>query len=316
MEINTSNPSVTISTDPPLYPASDFRLLRSEGIQWVQQLAGSSWTDYNTHDPGITILDLLCYAITDLSNRLDYDIKDLLATENGNNYESLYSPAQVLTCNPVTLSDFRKVLLDVEGVKNAWIDKQTGTEVFYFPEENIFRLSDNENKGQAIAIKGIYNILVELTSGSIADVKSRLQSCRNLCEDYNKIVAPAYQSIAVSGIVEIGQTEDVNKTVFNILKRIADFIAPVPRFYTLAEMLAKGKTIDEIFQGPALMHGFLDDEELDNIRIRTELHTSDIIREMMDEPGVQRVSNIRIYDSTNSATSDQNWVLALDTARI
>src|SRR5436305_5071178 len=121
METNTSNQPVSISTDPPLYPASDFGFLRSEGLRWIQRLASTSWTDHNTHDPGITILDLLCYAITDLSNRLDYDIKDLLATESGNAYESLYSPAQVLTNNPVTLLDFRKILVDIEGVNNAWI---------------------------------------------------------------------------------------------------------------------------------------------------------------------------------------------------
>src|SRR3954464_732014 len=138
METNTSNQPVTISTDPPVNPASDFWLLRNVGLQWIQKLAGKSWTDHNTHDPGITILDLLCYAITDLSYRLDYDIKDLLAAPTGNAYESLYSPAQVLTTNPVTLSDFRKILLDIDGVKNAWIEKQTEPEVnlYYFRDEN------------------------------------------------------------------------------------------------------------------------------------------------------------------------------------
>src|SRR3954454_1993299 len=138
MENNTSNQPITISTDPPLYPASDFHFLRNEGITWIQKLASTSWTDHNTHDPGITILDLLCYAITDLSYRLDYDIKDLLATESGNAYASLFSPAQVLTTNPVTLLDFRKILLDMDGVKNAWIEKQSEADVklYYFPDEN------------------------------------------------------------------------------------------------------------------------------------------------------------------------------------
>src|SRR3954449_10556736 len=143
METNTSNQPVTISTDPPLHPASDFWFLRSKGIMWIQKLASTSWTDHNMHDPGITILDLLCYAITDLSYRLDYDMKDLLAVETGDAYESLYSPARVLTINPVTLSDFRKILLDVEGVKNGWIEKHTEADVilYYFPDENELRLT-------------------------------------------------------------------------------------------------------------------------------------------------------------------------------
>src|SRR3954453_21468529 len=152
MEANTSNQPVSISTDPPLYPASDFRFLRSEGLKWIQKLASTSWTDHNTHDPGITILDLLCYAITDVSYRLDFDTKDLLSVEDGNAYESLYSPAQVLTVNPVTLSDFRKIMLDIEGVKNAWIEKQTEADVklYYSTDENELRLSDNGNQSQLL----------------------------------------------------------------------------------------------------------------------------------------------------------------------
>src|SRR4051812_5392478 len=241
METNTSNPPVTISTDQPVNPASDFWLLRNEGLQWIQKLAGTSWTDHNTHDPGITILDLLCYVVTDLSYRLDYDIKDLLATETGNAYRSLYSPAQVLAVNPVTLSDFRKVLLDVDGVKNAWIEKQTTPDVnlYFFPEENVFRLTDNEGKGQSIVIKGIYNAAVDLESGgNMNAVRSRLQYNRNLCEDYNKLTALSPQYIAVAGIIEIGQTDDINKTAAGILARIANFISPVVHFYTLTEMLA------------------------------------------------------------------------------
>ncbi len=321
MDTNTNNQPVTISTDPPVYPASDFRFLRSEGLKWIQKLASTSWTDHNTHDPGITILDLLCYAITDLSNRLDYDMKDLLAVETGNAYESLYSPAQVLTVNPVTLLDFRKILLDIEGVNNAWIEKQTEADVklYYFADENELRLTDNSNKSQLLTIKGIYNVSLDLESGSTnIAVTDRLNGSRNLCEDYNKITALSYQYLAVSGIIEIGQTDDINKTAAGILFRIASFISPTVNFYTLTEMLAKGKAIDEIFEGPALAHGFIDDDELSSTDLKTELHTSDIIREIMDEPGVLRVSNvsININEPSSSATAVQNWFLQLDTTKV
>ena len=45
--------------------AIDFVRLRELGIQRLEQLATGQWTDFNTHDPGITILEALCYAITD-----------------------------------------------------------------------------------------------------------------------------------------------------------------------------------------------------------------------------------------------------------
>ncbi len=42
-------------------PVPDFSSLRQEGIALVQALSGGTWTDYNLHDPGVTILEALCY---------------------------------------------------------------------------------------------------------------------------------------------------------------------------------------------------------------------------------------------------------------
>ena len=106
----------------------------------LQRLAGSSWTDHNTHDPGITLLEALCYALTDLGYRTDYSLPDLLAssvtgpsdanaaTDGGSTAATastassgLFTPAQVLPSAPVTLDDLRKLVVDLPGVRNAWI---------------------------------------------------------------------------------------------------------------------------------------------------------------------------------------------------
>ena len=97
-------------------PATDFEGLRQEGIRLLQRLAGATWTDHNDHDPGITILEQLCYALTDLGYRIDYDIPDLLAS-SGDPARDLYTPGQVLSSEPVTLKDIRKLALDVGGVR-------------------------------------------------------------------------------------------------------------------------------------------------------------------------------------------------------
>ena len=114
---------ITIPTGKPEYPAMDYTFLRSEGIKLLERLSGTTWTDFNAHDPGITILEQICYAITDLAYRIGYDIRDIL-TSGGEKepYRSLHSPASVLTTNPVTINDLRKYLLDVAGVRNAWME--------------------------------------------------------------------------------------------------------------------------------------------------------------------------------------------------
>ena len=68
----------TISKQPTLKPAEDYYRLRQEGIGFISQMGSRYWTDYNTHDPGITILEGLCYAITDLAYCTGWDIKDIL----------------------------------------------------------------------------------------------------------------------------------------------------------------------------------------------------------------------------------------------
>ena len=55
------------------------------------RLAGERWSDFNTHDPGITILEALCYAITDLAYRTSLPIPDLIA---GSSHPGLPEPAR------------------------------------------------------------------------------------------------------------------------------------------------------------------------------------------------------------------------------
>src|SRR3954452_4711574 len=110
--------SRTISTAPLEHPAMDYAALRAAGIRQLERLAGPQWTDFNTHDPGITILEQLCYAITDLGYRTAYPMPELLA--GGDPW--LPGPEDILTTDPVTADDVRKLAIDIAGVGNAWVE--------------------------------------------------------------------------------------------------------------------------------------------------------------------------------------------------
>jgi len=73
--------TLTISTNKPKEKAFDYESLRSTAIQHIEDTASKIWTDYNVHDPGITSMELLCYAITDLGYRTSYPVPDLLTDE-------------------------------------------------------------------------------------------------------------------------------------------------------------------------------------------------------------------------------------------
>ena len=117
----------SISNQRPAFPEYlNFQVLREIGIERLQALSSDLWTDYNLHDPGVTILEVLCYAITDLGYRNNFDIQDLLALnpQDSNSKENnFFTPDEVLTCNPVTDLDLRKRIIDIPGVRNVQFEK-------------------------------------------------------------------------------------------------------------------------------------------------------------------------------------------------
>jgi hypothetical protein len=118
----------TIARLPTLPFSQDFYQLRRAGVGFIEQLGSRWWTDYNTHDPGITTLEALCYALTDLAYRAAWDVRDLLAPEmpvadpaNPFPGQAFFTAREILTVNPTTPDDFRRLLIDLDSVRNAWV---------------------------------------------------------------------------------------------------------------------------------------------------------------------------------------------------
>ncbi|WBY09532.1 hypothetical protein PIB19_09655 [Sphingomonas sp. 7/4-4] len=80
-----------IARDPVVPPAQDFDALKSEAIGLLQQLC-AHWTDYNAHDPGVTLVELLSYALTDLGYRATLPVADLLAGAKLATQDGIYPP--------------------------------------------------------------------------------------------------------------------------------------------------------------------------------------------------------------------------------
>lgn len=100
-------------------PSLDARFLREEARQLIERLAGDRWTDYNSHDPGITILEALAYAVTDLGLRTELDIRDLIAADT---QTSFFTAERALSNAPYSTADYLRLLHDHPAVRHAWID--------------------------------------------------------------------------------------------------------------------------------------------------------------------------------------------------
>ena len=171
-----SEKPVTIVKKPDLNPAQDYYNLRKEGIGFIEQMGSRQWTDYNTHDPGITILEALCYAITDLAYRTGRDIKDILTPDgpatglNPFPDQAFFTAREILTVNPWTSNDFRRILIDLEGIRNAWVFcKECACDAEYYAwcDEDKLNISFDKPvksgiQSTKVSPKGLYDILLEL----------------------------------------------------------------------------------------------------------------------------------------------------------
>ena len=188
-----STEPASIPKQPQLPPGSDYYALRREGIGYIEQMASALWTDYNEHDPGITILEELCYVLTELSYRSGWDIKDLLmpalpasAAEPYPN-QTFFTAREILTVNPVTPDDYRRLLIGREAVRNAWVFcKQCACDVVYYAGCKLdrpvvsFRQLDAGDRPRRVDVQGLYEVLLELESdaqyGALNDSKIDLDA--------------------------------------------------------------------------------------------------------------------------------------------
>lgn len=310
---------LTISNQPIEHPGMDFALLRREGIKHIERLAGNIWTDYNTHDPGITILEQLCYAITDLSYRLDFEMEDLLAPLPGESRKQFFTAREILTVNPLTINDYRQLLIDIDGVKNAWLEPlEHQSPALYYDISNQTLTFESSEFTEPLKLNGLYRVMIEEDEYNpvfdektlLETVKSKLNQHRNLCEDFAQVEILPVEEITINAEIEIEQGFDLEYLIAQMQFGLETFISPVIEFFSLKEQLAKGKTPETIFDGPPLEHGFIDDEQLDKSDRRKDLRTSDLIQIILNIEGIKTVKHITLSSSNSSEA--KIWALDLD----
>ncbi|MBU3030125.1 hypothetical protein [Paracoccus marinaquae] len=101
---------------------ADFADLRRVGIGYAQEASGEIWTDYNLHDPGVTLLEQSCFALSELAYRIAHDPRDLLTDARGHfNFRdlALFRPRKVLNSDPVTTADLEIWLSACEGAASV-----------------------------------------------------------------------------------------------------------------------------------------------------------------------------------------------------
>jgi hypothetical protein len=245
-----------ITRDPPTQAAADYGHLYRTGLARVQQLAEKTWTDYNDHDPGVTILQLLCYALTDVAYRVEHPIEDILAPAPGVQEDAppdaFYTGEQILTCDPLTSNDYRKLVYDRVGpMRNAWLhaSSASGIKGLYDVRLQPWRPDNSEDQQDN-------NYLRSWTA-------TLLRQFRNIGEDFDTVEVLKPLNVTLAAEIQVGFEDKPEDILANILFELGDKLIPFPRVVTIDTRFQQEIPADDIFVGPELQHGYIDDRHLE-----------------------------------------------------
>jgi uncharacterized protein YegP (UPF0339 family) len=294
-----------ISAAPEPDAALDPRALFHAGLASVRTLARTVWTDHNTHDPGITMLELACYALTDLAYRHTLPIGDLLVGPGDSAAQAadrFHAPQAVLPNRALTELDWRKLLIDLPGVKNAWLETVTDARLYADLRRRELRRTPPEHAAfEPVPLAGLTRVRIEFMpavstqaerNAVLARVREAVEASRNLCEDVVEVRAVRAEYFALCAEVDLDGDTDVTEAAAQLLFTVGEALAPAVPSHDIATMRARGLTLPEIIDGPMLVHGFIDDAELQATALPAELRLSDLIGIAMDVPGIRSIRSL------------------------
>lgn len=319
------NPHSTIPKKVATEDDLDFFYLRKKGIEYIEQLGGKLWTDFNSHDPGITMLEMLCYAITDLGMRMNLPIENILASDQKSKdiASQFFKASEVLPTSPVTALDYRKLFIDIDGVKNCWPAKHKKTVYVNCKEDKLsydYKDFTEVPRGfkKQFELKGLYDLYVDFESNKPSVIKSvkekireKYHANRNLCEDLINIIKVDEYPIKICASIEVDTQADEEMVHALVLQALDGYLSTTVRFYSVQQMIEKGYSSLEIFDGPILENGFIDTKELIEAELTSEVRLSDIIKLIMNVPGVITIKDISLGNCGDGEPDANQWLICL-----
>lgn len=267
-----------IAKDRVLPPSQDYELLRKIGLQYIEKYGSKLWTDYNPHDSGITTSEILSYVITELGYRTGFKINDLLADKDGDIINKTFFPAnKIFTNAPLTEIDFRKMLLDIDGISNAWFlatqkerytieskdygyykpnvpSSETNERVIYLNTlDDKLTLQKYNSKGEenkALLLRGLNKVILELADDpELGDLNSTVMDYSFFHNEkwVQTLIVPEFSSWEdKKSIIFEEQPENISE----VETTVTDNEIHLKFKYngTLIEMLVKPYSIDELDQ--------------------------------------------------------------------
>lgn len=294
--------NLSVKTPEEVDDISNIDFLKRKGVEHLQSLSGTQWTDYNIHDPGITVLETLCFALTELGYRSKYSIEDLLqpSIRQKEKRNSNFPAHKILSSSPVTESDFRKIILEIEGINNIEIvPSQKKTEFNGVFDIYIELQNQYSSKSEEVSIERL--------------VRDSLSLNRLLCTSFDQVFFFRNDPVVLDLEIELIKKIEPSDFLYKLVSLLEGYFSPAPHFKTLDELLEKKISVDEIYNGPLMDNGFIQSSELGSSVLRKHVYTSDILNIVMSLDGVHHTKKLKLR---NDNGDDFNWIYEVKEGRV
>ncbi|KXX68953.1 hypothetical protein [Flammeovirga sp. SJP92] len=270
-------------------------VLLNEAKKFLATLQNEKWTDFDTHDPGVTLLEYLSTGMTEMSIRAASGIENYLTYAP---YKSaILTQEEAFSVLPVTMNDLRKVLIDkfVE-IENIWIEPVSSDVTSFEGQYQLIVKFKTQYQGRIDEEVLLDNIL------------EHAQQYRNYCEKVMSITTAKETKVVVQADIEIVTDVAVEDVFAKTLYGLNRFFSPQVVMSSYEELIGQDKTTSKIFEGPLLGRGFIQEEQLHDRQ--SSILTSAVIRTLMEIEDVVGVKNLSLL----SEGIKENSLLKLENA--
>lgn len=208
--------------------------LQKHMLEELQHLSGRVWTDFNAHDPGVTLADTANYVLTELDYKFGFALQDYLTDSQGSfNPEkySLFHAEEVYTTAPVTVEDYRKLLISqFEELENIQVDAEKDTGNYKI------RIVSSPFNNEHTDTKKIYQFF---------------HAHRNLCENLKleDITTIAPQQLSFHSEFEIEPGYDATDILAEVYWTIIQYLSGSIRVVLSEERILSGLSLEKWMEG-------------------------------------------------------------------
>ena len=285
------NQALQISNVEPSNTGQNLAKLRQQGMTRIQQFAPNSWTDHNRFDPGVTVLEALVYVLSDLSYKLDYPVPELLAQQHGGGSVKFHEPEQVLFSHCVTQDDYRRLILDLLDVKNVHVTlRQSESSNATILDFNVLLYAPDDDKKAQVT---------QLISHAFSQARCVNHSLGNIAfYDISKVT--------VGMTLSLQHVDNLVALLTQLYTLIGREISPDIPKYSAQQLLQRGMSVEQIYQGPKLQHGFVLDKDLHKSAYSVRLFSSNILSVLHGHENIERVNAFRFLTEQSGNAESYN----------